>query len=80
MPDQPEPHCRTCGTPYVDHLGLEGTCKRLKEVTAAARKVFKYISLTGYTINDRLLFVACLTRMKVILDRIEAEDEEARNG
>lgn len=26
-----EPTCKSCGRPFKDHLGLEGTCRRLQE-------------------------------------------------
>lgn len=34
-----EPKCRSCGVPFIEHLGLQGTCKALRErdATIAAK-------------------------------------------
>lgn len=34
----PPPKCKSCGVPFHDHLGLEGTCKLLQEALAALKK------------------------------------------
>jgi hypothetical protein len=34
--DEPEPpaKCKSCGVPFIDHLGLQGTCATLQRVRA----------------------------------------------
>jgi hypothetical protein len=31
--------CKSCGVPFTDHLGLQGTCAMLQEALAALQKV-----------------------------------------
>lgn len=37
--ERDEPKCRSCGVPFIEHLGLQGTCKALRErdATIAAK-------------------------------------------
>ena len=34
-----EPSCPSCGVPYVDHLGLVGTCAKLRKAVAVLRTI-----------------------------------------
>jgi len=34
-----EPCCRTCGKPFKDHLGVEGTCQRAKTALNTLRQI-----------------------------------------
>lgn len=34
--EEKEPSCKSCGIPFTDHLGLEGTCKQLCELRASS--------------------------------------------
>ena len=31
--------CSTCGTPWVDHLGIAGTCAKLKEAEERVKEL-----------------------------------------
>ena len=46
--------CSTCGTPWVDHLGIAGTCAKLKEAEERVTVLEECLE------NFRLLAIAVL--------------------
>lgn len=53
--DQPEPdsdRCPSCGVPYTEHLGLIGTCKRVKELTADRDRLHVLLSCAHGALAD----------------------------
>lgn len=53
--DQPEPDsdkCPSCGVPYTEHLGLIGTCKRVKELTADRDRLHVLLSCAHGALAD----------------------------
>lgn len=59
-----ESRCDSCGKPYVEHLGLIGTCFHLQGCRAMLRDVLDYLDQDW---NSRHLDLA--KRIKNVLDR-----------
>ena len=38
-----KPKCPSCGVPYMDHLGLTGTCAKLKSSEKAVRELLNVL-------------------------------------
>lgn len=44
----PEPaRCKSCNVPYTKHLGIQGTCARLKEALSALRAIRTWATFEG---------------------------------
>ena len=60
-----EPKCESCGTPWTEHLGIMGTCQRLRECEAelsAAAAILQEALPIGQVKHIGLLEVAAGVR------------------
>lgn len=49
---QKDPQCKSCGVPYTEHLGLIGTCARLKEAEATIRRFTSLHPIEDWDYDD----------------------------
>lgn len=53
MYDPDPPKCKSCGVPYVDHLGIQGTCKQLQDATKrmdSLREKLRGMAISGHSV------------------------------
>ena len=42
-----EPYCRSCGVKFINHPGIEGTCKQLREAKQETLDMLKRLEKEG---------------------------------
>jgi hypothetical protein len=42
-----EPKCKNCGVPWIEHLGIEGTCRKLETARTALRVIQTLVAFYG---------------------------------
>lgn len=57
----PEPaRCKSCGVPYAEHMGIQGTCAKLQDALSALKVIKTWATfLDGVALTPERVTVLC---------------------